>query len=587
MAKQEPLKSKTLQLDEKLFELQALFDLSKALNSSLDLKSILDTILLTPMGRMLIGKGMVLIARGHGGFAIETVKGLPKKLVGMPIEIDDFPNRPSFVEHLRPSLWNAFLQKHEIIIAIPIKHDDKNLGVIAFGKKIIGSNFNDSELEYLYSLSNIAATAVQNSLMFHDLRTVNRQLDKKVQELNTLFEIGKELNSALKTNRIVNLLAYAIMGEMTVNRCLIFLKTHEGLVLSVNKGFGDSDASQITADPSCLAALEKQQEPFLVEERNGSPDLALLQKLRIAAVIPMRTQNETMGIIALGEKITKLGFARDELEFLTTLGNLSMISIENARLFEETLEKQRLEEELLIARDIQKQLLPTACPNIENYEIAATNISSRQVGGDYYDCIQINDRQYGFCIADVSGKGAPAALLMANLQASLHALISTDLTIEDMTAKINNIIYRNTTCDKFITYFFGILDLQEETFTYVNAGHNPPFLFHQNGSFDLLQEGGLILGMMPDVIYEKDTVKLEAGDLIVMFTDGVSEAKDADDEEFEEQRIAACVLENLHRPCEEVLKNLITAVYEFSKGQPQADDITCLIMKKTEGSTSH
>ncbi|MFQ5824233.1 MAG: SpoIIE family protein phosphatase [bacterium] len=567
------------QLDEKLFELQALFDLSKTLNSSLNLKAILDTILLTPMGKMLIGKGMVLISRGEKGFGIETIKGLPKALFEKIIQIDDFPTVPIYVDNLKPSPSQAFFQKYKIKLVVPIIHDDKKLGIIGFGKKIIGNDFSESELEYLHSLSNIAATAVQNGLMFHELEDVNRQLDKKVQELNTLFEIGKELNSTLESDRIANLLAYSIMGEMMVNRCLVFLKNDGQMSLYVNKGISKNDESRIVEDAEFLRRLGELDQPCIVSDINNPDLISRFAEIAIVAVIPMRIQNETKGVIALGEKITKTRFDKNELEFLTTLGNLSMISIENARLFEETLEKQRLEEELLIAREIQNQLLPKQCPEIENFEVAAINIPSRHVGGDYYDCIKINENQYGFCIADVSGKGAPASLLMSNLQAGLHALVNTDLEIEVMTSKINNLIYENTGFDKFITFFFGILNIKEKTFTFVNAGHNPPYLFHKDGSFQTLEEGGLILGMMRNIPYKKDTLKLQSGDCLIMFTDGVSEAMNVDEEEFTEARIEECVSDSFNASAENILQKILFSVKEFAADQPQADDITLLLVK--------
>ena len=243
------------------------------------------------------------------------------------------------------------------------------------------------------------------------------------------------------------------------------------------------------------------------------------------------------------------------------------------------LEKQRLEKELQVAREIQRQLLPETCPVIENFELAGINISSREVGGDYYDCIKLSDCKYVITIADVSGKGAPAALLMANLQASLHALVDTDLDITEITYRINNLIYRNTGFDKFITFFFGVLDVKEKTFTTVNAGHNPPYLFHKDRSFELFEAGGLILGMMPNMRYEFETVSLKAGDLVVMFTDGVSEAMNAEEEEYEDKRIQECVLKSFDCSAEEIMQNLIDSVQEFSKGEPQSDDITILTMK--------
>ena len=566
-------------LDEKLYELQALFDLSKALNSSLNLKKILDTILLTPMGKLLITKGVILISKGSNAFAIESLKGIPKSLSGNRIQVDNYPSSPTYLSEFPASPWQALLLKNGIELIIPILHDQKKLGLIGFGKKLIGDALSDSELEYLHSLSNIAATAIQNGIIFEELNDVNRQLDKRVQELNTLFEIGKELNSTFEIDKVLNLLAYSIMGELMVKRCLIFLVENDKVVLALNKGFQGEDELKTINDPKFHSKLLAAEKSVLIEEEDESKFGLLLKDLGIAAFFPMRIQNETKGVVVLGEKITNLKFNKDELNFLTTLGNLSMISVENARLFEETLEKQRLEKELQVAREIQRQLLPDACPKIENFEIAAINISSLEVGGDYYDCIKLNDNKYVITIADVSGKGAPAALLMANLQASLHALVNTDLDIIEITYRINNLIYRNTGFDKFITFFFGVLDVKEKKFTTVNAGHNPPYLFHKDRSFQLFETGGLILGMMPNIEYESETISLKSGDCVVMFTDGVSEAMNGNEEEFEDKRIQECVLKNFECSAEDIIQSLIDSVKDFSKGAPQSDDITILTMK--------
>lgn len=575
-------KSGFTQLDEKLYELQTLFDLSKTLNSSVkNLRTVLDTVLLTPMGKLLISRGMVLLNKGKEGFMIETLKGLPKALQGQKIQIDDCPVAPVFTSELQPSPWRAFFNKNDIDLLIPVQHDDREVGLIGFGKKTLGREYSDSELDYLFSLSNIAATAIQNGLIFQEKNEVNRRLQKKVQELNTVFEISQEVNSPpLQIGKVQNLLAYSIMGEMMVRGLLIYLVMDGELILTMNKGF-NLDGHKIASDAEFIASLLQLEKPLIVNDVPEYEFCVQLQEVAIAALLPMRIQNETKGVIALGEKINKDRFTDDDIDFLTTLGNLAINSIENARLFEEEKEKQRLEEELSIARDIQRQLLPDVCPTIENYEVAAINLSSRQVGGDYYDCIKIKDNKYVFCIADVSGKATPAALLMANLQASLHALIDTNLTLTEIVSRINRLIHRNTSYDKFITFFIAVLDLDTRNFSYVNAGHNPPYVFHVDRTFDTLDEGGLILGMMPEAPYQSDSVNLNAGDLIVMFTDGVSEAMNQAEEEFEEKRIEACILDNFELKTEEILQNLIRDVKAFSEGRPQSDDITVLMLKAT------
>ena len=566
--------------DERLYELQALFDLSKTLNSSLKLRSILDTLLLTPMGRLLIGKGLIMLRGKDNGFVIETVKGLAKSFVEKTIRIDDLPERPAYLKELSPAAWQAFLLEIGIELVIPIQHGYKSLGVIGFGKKVVGVDYTDVELDYLHSLSNIAATSIQNSIIFEELNAVNKQLDKKVQELNTLFEIGQELNSSLESEKVVNLLGYSIMGELMVNRCLVFLlEVDNSMKLAMNKGFGEAALAAILNCSDLKSKIGQMKEPMEVE---ACPDKELSHELRAAgvcAVVPMTLKEETRGLIAIGDKIAKTKFTKSELDFLRTLGNLSMISIENARLFEETLEKQRLEKELLIARDIQRQLLPDVCPEIPGYDLAARNISSMEIGGDYFDCIRLDSQHYAFCVADVSGKGVPASLLMSNLQAGFHALVNTGLELTQVAGRINDLIFGNTSYDKFITCFFAILNPHTGDLLSVNAGHNPPYIYHKDGTFDTLMEGGLILGMMKDIVYDSQTVKLQSGDCLVMFTDGISEAMNHDGEEFLERRVEESIKNHYSQPALQLLESILADVRAFAGRQPQSDDMTLMIIK--------
>ncbi len=567
---------------ETKYELQAIFDLSKALNSSLDLKSILDTLLLTLMGKFLISKGLVLVGHQQEKYIIEACKGLPRSFLDSVVHIDDFPLSLTFTADMQPSTIKAFLKKNDILVVVPVRHNSKNLGLIGLGKKSLAGEFSDTELDYLNSLANISATSIQNGLIFRQLDHEKRKSDKSVQELNTLSEIVRELNSTLsklETNKVVSLLVYSIMGEMMVNRCAVFLAASEGMTLSLNKGIPSDNCSQITGNNQISTELASLKEPILIQDYQDGSTCDAFTAAGIAALIPMKIENENKGVIAIGGKITRQPFSKDELRFLSILGDWSVISIETARLIEQELQKKAMDEEMRIAGEIQRQLLPDSCLTLEGYEVEAVNNPSRQVGGDYFDFIKMSNDEYMFCIADVSGKGTPASLLMANVQASLHALADTGLSLTEITTRINKIIYENTTYDKFITFFVGILNLKKRSFTSVNAGHNPPYLYHADGTFETFDEGGLILGMMPEIIYKSETVKLASGDCIVMFTDGVSEAMNVNEEEYEEHRIEKCIADNFHLSTKDLLKKLLDDVASFSSGCPQADDITALLIK--------
>jgi sigma-B regulation protein RsbU (phosphoserine phosphatase) len=294
----------------------------------------------------------------------------------------------------------------------------------------------------------------------------------------------------------------------------------------------------------------------------------------------MQIQNEKKGYIFLAEKITSQPFSKSDLEFLHTLGNTAIISLENARLFQETLEKQKLEEELNMARNIQPRLIPKSLPKIKNIELDGINVPSKQVGGDYFDVIEIDSHHLGITIADVSGKGMPASLLMSNLQAALHALIRENFSPEELVGRINNVIHNNTDIDKFITFFYGQLNLKTLSFQYVNAGHNPPFLLRESKKVELLSKGGIILGMMKDVVYESDTITLKSGDLIHCYTDGVTEAENDNDDQYEEHRLLDLLKKSYKKiNVHEINQHLIEDINRFAGTTPQSDDLTVLTIR--------
>jgi len=566
------------ELDERVVELQALFDVSRTLNSSLQLKNILDTLLLTPMGKMMIGKGVVLLARGERRFVIETLKGIPRTHIGQEFEIDLAQPKTQFLPELENEPWAQLLMKLGLRLIVPIFSNNRCLGLMVYSNKSSEQNYGPNDLEYLNSLANLAATAVENALIFQQLNDVNRRLDKKNQELNTLFEISKEINSTLDGEKIVNVLAYALMGELMVQRCMIFAAENGELDLYVNKGFRSEELS-IFDEENFRKRLKQISQPVLTSKLVEDDLRTIFQNHGVKLLVPMLSQNVVRGLVLLGEKLTKAEFLDDDLEFSSTLCNAAMISIENARLFKETLEKQKLEEELAIAREIQQRLLPKEAPELGDFELAAINIPTRQVGGDYYDYFPLDENRYLISIADVAGKGVPAALMMSNLQATLHAMMTADVPLEAIVSRINNFVHRNSTLDKFITAFFAIFDRQNGTIVSINAGHNPPYLFHADGSFETLSEGGLLMGMFPNAPYKSESRQLREGDWLVMYTDGVNEAMNVNDEEFGEKRLEELIRAGRDTSAAGMIEAISNAVKQHTEGAPQSDDITLVVLR--------
>ncbi len=564
-------------------ELTSLFETNKILNASLDLNSILDNLLLTAMGRLMIGQGAVFIRVRDSAFELKALKGLSTKLLGQIFSAKQILKNPSFVSECSGAgdQFCRFLIENGLQIIIPMISNGKEIGFASFGKKFIQSEYNPDEINFLESLVSSAAIAVDKGLLFDELKNTNRKLDKKVQELNTLFEISRELNATLDIQKILNILSFAVMGELLINRCLVVLSKNNQLKVELARGL-DTPVSEIEnrlQKSTCVSSLSKHPVLELTGLIDQENDLDFLKQWGLEYCVAMSAQDTFRGFLAIGKKVTGEEMSPTELGFLETLANDAVSAIENAQMVEQMLEKQRMEEELKIARDIQKRLLPEYCPRYDRVEISAINHSCTEVGGDYYDCISLGENRLGIAIADVSGKSTPAALLMANLQASLRALASDGKSVKNMVGKINDLVYQNTTSDKFITFFYGELSVQESAFTYTNAGHNPPILFHQDGSYQFLKTGGIILGMMPHMAYDEETIQLQSNDILVLYTDGITEAQNQEEEEFGEERLIQKIYENLTLPAEDISEQILEAVKTFSNEANQTDDITLLVVK--------
>jgi phosphoserine phosphatase RsbU/P len=235
------------------------------------------------------------------------------------------------------------------------------------------------------------------------------------------------------------------------------------------------------------------------------------------------------------------------------------------------------EHEIAEARSIQQGFLPKEIPQLPGYEIASAWQSARVVGGDYFDVLPFDQETLGLCIADVAGKGMPAALLMSNLQAAVRGFASPTVPPNELCARLNSLLRRNMASDRFITFFYAQLDGPGRTLRYVNAGHNAPVVMHQDGSHHRLQEGGGVLGIFPNQSFALGTFRLEPGDRVVLFTDGVTEAGNIEGEEFGEERLVRLLNENRGASAKEIEKKILDAASGFSRRNWQ-DDATLLIL---------
>ncbi|MCC6476306.1 SpoIIE family protein phosphatase [bacterium] len=333
--------------------------------------------------------------------------------------------------------------------------------------------------------------------------------------------------------------------------------------------------------------LGKVRRPLFVDEMIASGRTAIsddeldwLSSNGVALVLPLMAQQKLTGFLAIGYKNENEDYAAEEITVLSSLAPQVALAAENLRLAEENIEKRRLEEQMQMARRIQEGFLPRELPVTPGLVCAAHSRFSLEVAGDYYDLIPLEGNRTVLAIADVSGKGAGAALLMANLQASLRTAVEIGIPLSRAVERVNELIHRNTPPEQYITFVAAIFDPAHNELTYVNAGHNPPFIIRASGHIDELPATGLILGALPGMKYEQDTMRLFEGDTLVMFTDGVSEPMNSGDEEFGEPRIRELVAQCRTCSPAELIERIESAVNSFCGRVPYEDDSTLLVVRR-------
>ncbi len=553
------------------FGLRTLLDTSRLLIESHDIDFILNNLLLISMGKLMVNRAAILwFHPKKNSHTVRTSKGrhgLPEEVT---IRRDLFRKQATALCSEHPELDHVCKYGFELLIAI--RNSERHFGFLALGPKMDQSAVTSEDIEVLESLVFMSAIAISNSELVSELKTANRKLDYKIQELFTLFDLSKSFNASIDRDEIKRIFKFTLLGQLFVRRFFLITHRHGEPRIESQNGLG----LELTRD-QMRTLFELDRNIVMVDDdlRRKQP---FLEQAQIHLILKLNNEGQEPAVIGLGKRANGVEFEQTDLNFLISLGNLALMSIQKTYLLEDQIEKERMEEELSIARSIQQRLLPDKTPEIPNLQLAATNIPSYQVGGDYYDLIRDGNHNLTMAIADVTGKGVPASLLMANLQSVLHILQPFDIGLVDATGQINSLIFQNTPSDKFISFFWGRFHHETRTLRYVNAGHNPPILLRKGSEPQLLSEGGVLLGALPTMMpYKEQTVPLQKGDVVVMYTDGVTEAMNGE-EEFDEHRLIACVQKRMEQHPGEIMEGIISDVTAFCDNR-FTDDLTLIVCK--------
>jgi sigma-B regulation protein RsbU (phosphoserine phosphatase) len=409
-----------------------------------------------------------------------------------------------------------------------------------------------------------------------------------------LTELSEDVRTMVETQPLLETVGSKISESLHVPQVAILLKNGEGFSPAHTLGFDTAPVISLGQDSLALRKLRTNRHIVLFDDMSeitSTPTVSLdereqFRELNTQILMPLAVKNELTGIISLSPKLSEEPYSASDLRLLRSVATQTGLALENSRLTEafakEAAQKERLNAELEIAREVQERLFPQELPPVKGVDYYGACRPALGVGGDYYDFLELPDGKFGIAIGDVSGKGIGASLMMASLQASLRgqAIHSGDDLAMLMT-RVNRLVYEASTTNRYATFFYGQFDPQTHTLSYVNAGHNPPFLMRADGTVKTLETGGPVIGMLPPMIvsYEMGTVEMRKGDLLVGFTDGISEAMNPADEEWGEDAMLAELKTMTAEPAREILEAIVKSADRFADGAKQHDDMTMIVVR--------
>lgn len=405
--------------------------------------------------------------------------------------------------------------------------------------------------------------------------------------LGIVSKVGIALLPHTSLEETLKMTIELIFDVIPAERGFLFLKSGENLEckIAIDSFQNTIDMAHVRISRSITDTVLSKQASVLTSDAMHDPrfqgqESIIMSNLRSVLAVPLASDKETFGMIYVDNPFDSR-FHEEDLKVLTTIASVASIKIEHQQLIEQLFKRKRIEEELKVASEIQMKLLPVSPPKLEGWDIAGISFPCREIGGDYYDFIQ-NKSMSKLIIAlgDVSGKGIGAALLMSSLHAVVRAQSKAKISIKETVGEINQYIYENTPTSKFITLFFSELNLESGVLMYSNAGHNPPMLIRHKGEISKLKIGGIPAGAMPDVEYLEGIISFDPGDVLVIYTDGVTEAENESGEEFGEARLVKAVQKNIEKTASALRDKIDEALSQFVGNAAPHDDITIVIVKR-------
>ena len=414
----------------------------------------------------------------------------------------------------------------------------------------------------------------------HDQQAGDARARTSMTPLAAVLRAARELAARRPAAELFSTILDLAIEAAGAHRGVLLSTEDDRLVVRATRGEGFRISvtvrDAVLRERTSLLVQDTALDPALREQ-----DSIVVQRVRTLMAVPLQTDEEVIGLLYLDSPFPFRTWTADDLNLMTVMANIAALRLERERLQKADEVRRLLAAELRQAADMQRRFLPAQAPIVPGLDLAGYNAASRSVGGDYYDFLALPDGRQGCVLADVAGKGMPAALLMMNLQARVQVLSETQFEPAAFMTTLDRVMQKNCPDDRFITVFYCVVDPVSGYARYANAGHNPPALVRADGAVEWLRDGGPILGVLPGVDFGASDARLAPGDTLVIYSDGLTEATSPDHTEFGDTRLAETVLAHRHEPAQQVVTAIQMRIAEWSSGTPQMDDLTVVVVKKT------
>jgi len=414
-------------------------------------------------------------------------------------------------------------------------------------------------------------------------------VSSRTELLGLISKVGVALLSSSGLQDTLNQVAALVFEAVPAERCVIMLRdesAEDGMKIMVARVRGkDEPLVEVRISRTVMDEVLKNGKSVLTSDAQHDPKFAsqtmILMGIRSVLAVPLSVDERNIfGMIYADCPTHEATFTEEHLDILTTLASVASIRVENATLLDERIQRERMERELELATEIQQRFQPSAPPKLDGYEFQGISFSCYEIGGDYYDFIPRESHNMIVALGDVSGKGTAAALLMSSLHAAIHAQVSANRDLAEMISSVNRYLADNTPANRFVTLFIAELDPTNGVLRYINAGHNPPLIGRASGMIEQLSSGGFPLGILPMAEFEVGETRLGNGESLIVYSDGVSEANNLNEEEFGLDRLTEVVRRNLSASAAGMRDKVESALSSFTQTAPANDDITLVIVKR-------